>query len=372
MTCLNMTLSALLSNASSLPFAEADSMISTGTLMLWEPGHPANRFSGGAIAQTASGTNYTASTSMPNIAQRGALVATAPTSYTATASFATNVMTVTAVSGGTIQEGDDVYTAGGVLIGRITGFDGGTGGTGAYKIWPAPGTIASASVTITPSVTPSIMRNKPQSGGVDVDFKYEWTTKGGLHVVSSQSTQTSFAFFTLKLPSAVKTYMAANPSHSYYLSAWYNITRVALDGFTGPYIGIQSSFGATNGFFSAKTSGYNPVPAYTSFPVGARNTAGMCVEQMGGVYQGTALTNGTNTFLPHAFGFGLLVEAYGDYGVNKSMSAVLYRIFLEDLTLSGRTFAAVKALDDAAYTTAFGSGGRYNGDRYTAPGTLLP
>jgi len=41
-------------------------------------------------------------------------------------------------------------------------------------------------------------------------------------------------------------------------------------------------------------------------------------------------------------------------------------MYLEDLTVSGRTYADVDALDNALYTEAFGAGGAYSGDTYTA------
>lgn len=51
-------------------------------------------------------------------------------------------------------------------------------------------------------------------------------------------------------------------------------------------------------------------------------------------------------------------------------SCVLYRVYMEDLTVSGRTFAAVDALDNDDYTTAFAAGSRYAGDTWTDPTTI--
>jgi hypothetical protein len=46
---------------------------------------------------------------------------------------------------------------------------------------------------------------------------------------------------------------------------------------------------------------------------------------------------------------------------------VLYRAYIEDLTVSGRTYAQVQALDYALWQAAFAPGGRYAGDTFTPP-----
>lgn len=56
--------------------------------------------------------------------------------------------------------------------------------------------------------------------------------------------------------------------------------------------------------------------------------------------------------------------------VNKGGSHILYRCYLEDLTVSGRTYEQVKAIDDALFAAAFSSGGKFYGDTYTDPATL--
>ena len=48
-------------------------------------------------------------------------------------------------------------------------------------------------------------------------------------------------------------------------------------------------------------------------------------------------------------------------------SMVFYRGYCEDLTVSGRTYAQVAAIDLALFNTAFASGGKFNGDTNTAP-----
>lgn len=57
---------------------------------------------------------------------------------------------------------------------------------------------------------------------------------------------------------------------------------------------------------------------------------------------------------------------------NKAASRVLYRWYLEDLTVSGRTYAEVLAADYALYQQAFGVGGRYYGDTLPTDPSTIP
>lgn len=69
--------------------------------------------------------------------------------FSGTASFATNVMTVTAVTSGTVKVGDLVTSAGVAAGTYVTSFGTGTGGTGTYNLSTSPGTITAQAVTTT-------------------------------------------------------------------------------------------------------------------------------------------------------------------------------------------------------------------------------
>jgi len=66
---------------------------------------------------------------------------TPPSTFVGTASFATNVMTVTAVSSGALKVGDVVTSASVAAGTTITALGTGTGGTGTYTLSTSPGTI---------------------------------------------------------------------------------------------------------------------------------------------------------------------------------------------------------------------------------------
>lgn len=80
---------------------------------------------------------------------QGAAAGATIAGFSGTASFATNVMTVTVASSGTVKVGD-VVTSAGVAAGTyVTALGTGTGGTGTYTLSTTPGTIAAQAVTTT-------------------------------------------------------------------------------------------------------------------------------------------------------------------------------------------------------------------------------
>lgn len=72
---------------------------------------------------------------------------TRPSTFVGTASFATNVMTVTAVTSGTVKVGDTVVSASVAAGTTVTALGTGTGGTGTYTLSTSPGTIAAQAAT---------------------------------------------------------------------------------------------------------------------------------------------------------------------------------------------------------------------------------
>jgi hypothetical protein len=73
---------------------------------------------------------------------------------------------------------------------------------------------------------------------------------------------------------------------------------------------------------------------------------------------------------PLSVGNGGSINASGT-AKESAPSVVFYRTYLEDLTVSGRTYAEVDALDVALYTKhVLTTGGRYYGDTYTDPATI--
>jgi hypothetical protein len=299
MKCLDFVLPGTFTNASALPLAYDDDLISNGTLMLWEPTHPTNPFSGVPTAPAAM-SGSTISTPMPNIA-----------SFSAQA-----------------------------LLGSV-------------------------------NVSPVFSRNDgAATAAPNPDMLIERSARGGLHVITSQATQSTGRIASLLLPNSIRDYIFANLGNTFYLSAWSRVTRVALAN-TGPYISLQGN-GANAGVFNVGVSGnLGSISPSNSAISPSRNTLGNTIEQVANTWDGTPPASASDIPNLTLYGFGTTNISYGPSSArNKAFSAVLYRVFFEDLTVSGRSFAAVKAKDDAAYAAAFGTGGRYAGDTFTDPATL--
>ena len=109
------------------------------------------------------------------------------TTFSGTASFATNVMTVTVASSGTLKAGDTI-TSSGVAAGTyITSFGTGTGGTGTYNLSTSPGTITAQAVT---AKSPSELAWCNLAGGLDLSESgtISTTAEGGAGAADSATT----------------------------------------------------------------------------------------------------------------------------------------------------------------------------------------
>ena len=215
--------------------------------------------------------------------------------------------------------------------------------------------------------------------GAGQDGKVERTPKGGLHVIMSQSTGVGsnkgvhIGSGGSGATPLLSQYLQANWSHAFYLSLWQTITRAGLDA------------GAVeNNNFTIHNRAVDPNISHFLLRGDREAGYGADVEQRndpalpqgaGVSFRSIAVSGPTGT-APAAAGAVLAALAavgatpanFGSIGLNKSRSAILYRGYLEDLTVSGRTFAEVDAIDHALWTAAFGTGGRYAGDTTpTAP-----
>lgn len=311
--CLDMKLPGTLTNASALPFAEVDAILTTGSLVLWEPGHSVNPYSG-VPAEPVLGTGtQTRTTLMPNLAARSARAL-----------------------------------------------------TGA-------GSDADVAIPFASSMNLQADGTAP-AGGLTVDGKNERTTKGGLHIIQPLAGQQAFKALSIGLSSALRTYLFNNQSHNFYWSVVGEITRAGLVPDTGPYVAIKKTSGGTFGWMNTGKAGHNITPDSSGFTLGARNTVGKVHEHIANDYNnasGNTLAN-VSELLSVLFGVGLVDSAYGDHGRNRGMSVVLYRLYLEDLSVSGRSYATVRDLDAEIRSGLFAAGGRYNGDSWATNPSTFP
>lgn len=224
--------------------------------------------------------------------------------------------------------------------------------------------VAAASAA---KLTGSALNGTLAKGGTTVTARR--SSKGGIHLTHPEGAARSGEFVAMDVPSALAAYIQANPTHSYYMSQWTRTTRLASWGGTPSF---TSTIHINSGSFLA-TIFHTPEGANT-YPqknlgadklLGARttyspplNTPALSSVGVSGWY-GTAPTTSVGmTVRPFMLGGTGAVQA-----VASSPNLAIYRCYLEDLTVSGRTYAQVGAVDSAQFTEAcLTADGRYYGD----------
>lgn len=202
------------------------------------------------------------------------------------------------------------------------------------------------------------------------DGLLELTSKGGLHLIRSQTTNPNIVA-TIDLSMALENYLEANLTNSYYVSIWSKTTRAyGSTGVAGTlYLSAAaaSTSPSSNNLWLINQNGVGVTAHYPSayknrsYAETGDNLQQLEVEGIAGAV--SALT------YKQLFIFGGQkggISSPGNYGG----SQVLYRIYIEDMTVSGRSFTEIKALDDELFAAAFSAGGKFYGDTYTDPATL--
>jgi hypothetical protein len=204
--------------------------------------------------------------------------------------------------------------------------------------------------------------------------KVERTVKGGLHVIFSQTqgdTTVPRSVVTYA-GSAINSYLLTNKAHSFYLASWGRITRGALayDAGTEPHMSMDGNSGRPIFYTRPGASGDTQYPTDATrlahFGEGVMSTVGKTNTP---IFQDIAVSNMSSMTTANFRPFILTANA----GANsyKASSMVFYGFYLEDLTVSGRTYAQVNALVKAKYEKDVKTAnGRYYGDTFTDPTTI--
>lgn len=205
----------------------------------------------------------------------------------------------------------------------------------------------------------------------------ERTAKQGLHVMVRQSADVpANNGFNINLPPGIVSYMLGNDDHEFYFSQWRKLTRVAKTTSPGgakTFAAMMNASSTANAFFLMSHSSTQEVPNSANL-TGKRvsgagqNVLGNTIHNLAG--PPTGVNDGTYMA---AAQFGA-VAPQNTYSVIVAAlpSWVFYRCYLEDLTVSGRTYAEVDALDYALWQSAFAPGGRFDGDTHSNPATVAP
>lgn len=210
------------------------------------------------------------------------------------------------------------------------------------------------------------------SGDVANILFTERSGKGGLHGIITKSAMTSNnQSLILSGGTDLTTYFNTFPTHNYYVSLWERVTRAATSG-AGSELQIVTGFNTSN---FIENVDFNTPPRPNGGSLTSPTTPGLVT---GNQFRAGA-TGGTVTGTPNNnYFYPFIVGCAGPYSnsgltgfANRSASRILYRCYIEDLTVSGRSFATVSMLDKALYDDAFASTGRYFGDTFSDPLTAV-
>lgn len=208
----------------------------------------------------------------------------------------------------------------------------------------------------------------------------ERTAKGGLHIAARQDTLTANNGAFINMGSAISAYLAANPNNDYYFGLWERVTRagqIVLNPAL-PSLSIITTTGSATGNFlvildqtGARGITHSPVAGYSNGnrqSGAAPNTVGNSLRNVGTLQAIGAISGVKPVLIP----WGAVGDWGGFLAANPSAatSRVFYRCYIEDLTVSGRSYAEVDAIDYALWQKEFAVGGRYYNDTFTDPAVL--
>lgn len=239
-----------------------------------------------------------------------------------------------------------------------------------------PSTIANYAVdefkAITGIEVPSVaVKNTLASvGGVA-----ERTAKGGLHGIYPQNLTSENPRGVLSglIPDAVKDYIMSNTSHAFYMSLMGVITRNAITG-AGNAPVLAGLYSGSDGTAAAQVTPCVYQSIGTGTVAGGRTGSDMlgrttaspntpfCVD----VAQSKLVLTSSSSM------DSVKGELFTIGNISTSVYAgcpswVLYSLYIEDLTVSGQTYAQASAKSQEVYNSRFGQGGMYAGDTWAPP-----
>ena len=213
--------------------------------------------------------------------------------------------------------------------------------------------------------------------GVPNSLKTELTLKGGLHCMASQNTSIANAYvLQLFSDTALSTYLATKAAAGkLYISQWRRTTR--KQGTTGSFLSLFNYRNGGNYMFTDLTNAVNLDGLGASSlslktPALAQDNATLVGQPQLVAVNPKGATGTISSSVPIRFGAGTLNPSNAAMGNNRSPSVIYYRIYIEDLELSGRTFEEVSAIDQTEFNKAFALGGRFHGDSWSNPAVALP
>lgn len=204
--------------------------------------------------------------------------------------------------------------------------------------------------------------------------KIERSSKGGIHVIAPQpGTYMANRHVRLPMPANVRAYMKANPTNDFFVSIWHRVTRLTTQAGVASHSTLGAGLADAFFYFGSRPTAGGEVNYPVANRIGTRGA--LSTGAVGNTIQNAAWSAVAGT-VAASYDTNNYLWAVGDnYGSGlpgKSFSDIFYRMYIEDLTVSGRTYATVDALDYAAYTReVLTTGGRYYNDTFTDPTTVV-
>jgi len=217
----------------------------------------------------------------------------------------------------------------------------------------------------------------------------ERSSKGGIHVIMSQGASPGTGRGCgIRPPLPIADYIANNPSHLFYASTWFRMTKFGENSSQVAGYALSSSPSQTtpNLMLSIGPAATYPSTANRLYYRRSRNSdwrpsqdsavtppyaESMFCNVLVNGYSGTPSLTGSAAQAQMAmFAAGQFGPFSGTHTVGATYgfsSRLLWLSYIEDLTVSGRSYAQVDALDYGLYTAALASGGAYYNDTYTTP-----
>lgn len=219
--------------------------------------------------------------------------------------------------------------------------------------------------------------------------KMERTAKGGFHMYSRKTTDVTTVFANIYLNTLARDWLHARTGansteggHKLYVSAWHRLTRRAVTAIDGA--NVSNNRPSVGGQYSGTPSSnynfyYGDNAGNAGFDSSNIRSASMFTTPVGGSLMANIGTRGFWAGTKPS-GVPSLVSAYVGVGGIYSFAAanrraapdrILYRTYVEDLAVSGRTYAQVDAIDQALFAKEMNTvGGRFYNDTWTDPSTV--
>lgn len=194
----------------------------------------------------------------------------------------------------------------------------------------------------------------------------EITHRGGIHARLAPDATAAGRGVALRMPAGIRAYIRAHVDHSYYFSYLGAVTHAATAVTASMLVASQTEVGiaaVTDGYTGTYDLGFNgPGPEPDAW-----NTVGVTHRQVATSTLPASIGTDPAAQLD-AYAWMVSNRAFNQWADRPGASGgrVLYYAYAEDLTVSGRTYAEVAALDRAYATAqALTPGGRYHQDTWT-------